>query len=187
MNTIDFVRSPRISCAFYASIVLALLGASFSHAENVVNATDQQMTFESPDAAFKEMLNCCSKDSDEALLGVLGRQHKDLVVQTDKEHSTEIRRKICSAAAEHLNIVTEGNKATAYLGLKAWPYPIPIVKQGDVWIFDTEAGKEEILNRRIGRNELSALKFLIRIVTLSEFTGAKISPATKCSSMLKRY
>src|SRR4029079_14915127 len=41
-----------------------------------------------------------------------------------------------------------------------WPYPIPVVKKGTSWVFDTAAGKEEILNRRIGRNELRAIQFL---------------------------
>ena len=49
-------------------------------------------------------------------------------------------------------------KAILLIGTEKWPFPIQIVKKGDTWLFDTEAGREEILNRRIGRNELLAIK-----------------------------
>jgi hypothetical protein len=45
-----------------------------------------------------------------------------------------------------------------YIGAKNWPTPIPLVKQGDSWYFDTEAGRKEILYRRIGRNEMSTIR-----------------------------
>jgi hypothetical protein len=51
-----------------------------------------------------------------------------------------------------------GDKAVLNTGKDAWPFPIPIVKDGAGWRFDTKAGKEEVLNRRIGRNELSAIQ-----------------------------
>jgi hypothetical protein len=50
------------------------------------------------------------------------------------------------------------------IGDKDWPFPIPLVKKGDQWFFDTKAGKEEILNRRIGENELSTVQTLLAIV-----------------------
>ena len=50
------------------------------------------------------------------------------------------------------------------IGEKDWPFPIPLVKKADQWIFDTKAGKEEILNRRIGENELSTVQTLLAVV-----------------------
>ena len=119
-----------------------------------------QKSFESPEAAFAALLDGFNKNSDDAILGVLGRQNADLVVQTDKEASTELRKRLASAAKDHLRIVTDGNTARVHLGLKDWTYPIPIIKKGNGWIFDTVAGKEEILNRRIGHNELRAIHFV---------------------------
>jgi hypothetical protein len=51
-----------------------------------------------------------------------------------------------------------GDKATLVIGTEEWPFPIPLVKHGGVWHFDTAAGEQEILNRRIGRNELNAME-----------------------------
>ena len=144
----------------YTSALCAMLAAVLSTASRAEeNGGNEQKSFDSPDAAFTALMEGLQKNSDDVLLDVLGHANKDLVVQSDKEDSAEIRKKIFNAAREHLKIVTEGDKAIAHLGIKDWPYPIPMVKQGGKWIFDTAAGKEEILNRRIGRNELSALNF----------------------------
>jgi len=157
MNTMTSSHRPLNVPALYAALAVLLFGAGLCRAEG---APSDQKAFDTPEAAFKALIDGCNQNSDEILLDVLGHQNKDLVVQSDKEDSTEVRKKISSAAKESLKIVTNDDKAIAYLGLKAWPYPIPMVKKGTTWIFDTAAGKEEILNRRIGRNELSAIKFV---------------------------
>jgi hypothetical protein len=152
MTTVIPNRRLAIAAALSAMLAVALRAAE--------DGESQQKSFDSPDAAFKALLDGLDKNSDDMLLDVLGHANKDLVVQSDKEETTEVRRKIFNAAKEHLKITTDGDKAVAHLGLKDWPYPIPMVKQGNKWIFDTAAGKEEILNRRIGRNELAAIKFV---------------------------
>ena len=53
---------------------------------------------------------------------------------------------------------------TLYIGAENWPTPIPLVNKGDLWYFDTEAGKQEILYRRVGRNELSAIRVCQELV-----------------------
>lgn len=160
MKTMKLTHRGGSSSALCVALAFVLLGAANCHAENAVAMATDQKNYESPDAAFKALMEGLSLNSDEKILDVLGHQNKDLVVQSDKEDSTEVRNKILNAAKEHLKIITDGDKAVVYLGLQAWPYPIPIVKQGNAWTFDTAAGKEEILNRRIGRNELSAIRFV---------------------------
>lgn len=120
----------------------------------------KQRSFETPQAAFNALIASIQKNDDEAILDVLGHEHKDLVIQTDKEESSEIRKRIAEAAKEFLSVKEEGDKAVACMGAQCWPYPIPVVKKDGHWIFDTAAGKEEILNRRIGRHELRAIRFL---------------------------
>ena len=62
------------------------------------------------------------------------------------------------------SITQEGAKMVLVIGEKDWPFPIPLVKKADQWFFDTKAGREEILNRRIGENELSTVQTLLAIV-----------------------
>ena len=164
----------RINMALCAMIAILPFGA------DTCRAAEIQKAFESPDAAFKALLDGFNKNSDEAILGILGQDQRDLVVQADKEEAADIRHKVYNCAQEHLQIVTNGDKATARLGIKDWPFPIPMVKHTDGWVFDTAAGKEEILNRRIGRNELHAIHLLDachdaqRVYAEKDRTGNKV-------------
>ena len=170
-----------ISVRSFASIAaLWAVIAGLSLFNSACLAAETQKAFESPDAAFKALLDGFSKNSDEAILVVLGQDQKDLVVQSDKEEAADIRKKIYACAQEHMQIVVDGDKAIAHLGLKDWPFPIPMAKHADGWIFDTAAGKEEILNRRIGRNELHAISMTDayedaqRVYATRDHTGNKV-------------
>jgi hypothetical protein len=174
MKTQSSLQNPTSVAVLCAMIAILPLGAF------TCRAADAQKTFESPETAFKALLEGFNKNSDDAILDVLGHEHKDLVVQADKEEAADIRRKIYNCAQEHLQIVTDNDKAIAHLGLKDWPFPIPMVKHADGWAFDTAAGAEEILNRRIGRNELHAIHLLDayhdaqRLYATKDRTGNKI-------------
>ena len=62
-------------------------------------------------------------------------------------------------------LVTEPDGSTTlYIGAENWPTPIPLVKKGNLWYFDTAAGKQEILYRRVGKNELSAIRVCQELV-----------------------
>ena len=185
-TTTSKVHRKMYAAALCAAFVIACASTrSSSAAEPAGNAPAPadpaaQKTYDSPEAAFAALIDAMAKNSDDAVLDVLGHQHTDLVVQTDKEASAEVRKKICAAAKENLRIVTTGDKASAHLGLKDWPYPIPLVKKANSWSFDTAAGKEEILNRRIGRNELHAIRFVNayddaqRAYATKDHTGDKV-------------
>lgn len=170
----------RLSILLTPIVAVTLLSVVACTAEDASKVDNKQSGFATPDDAFQALVQGMENNSDEQLLDVLGRAHKDLVVQSDKEASSQTRTKLSKLAKENLKIVIDGDKATACLGLKCWPYPIPLVKSADGWRFDTAAGKEEILNRRIGRNELSALKFVDayddaqRVYASMDHTGDKV-------------
>lgn len=140
--------------------VLSLATAIGSRAGEVSSDVLRQRVFDTPAACCKALLDGFQSNNDEVLLDVLGHEHRDLVVQSDKEAAKTIRKKIYDLAQESLKFETTGDRSIAILGLKAWPFPIPMLRQQGNWAFDTAAGKEEILNRRIGRNELRAIDFM---------------------------
>jgi hypothetical protein len=143
------------------SIPVALVLFMFAAARAAEEPADtKQKAFPTPNDAFKALVEGLEKNSDEQLLDVLGHSNKDLIVQSDKEASTQMREKVSKLAKEHVKIEDSGDKAIACFGNKCWPFPIPLVKGAEGWKFDTAAGKEEILNRRIGRDELKAIKFM---------------------------
>ena len=82
----------------------------------------------------------------------------------DKAADKQRRENFLARYDEQNKLVREGNSTILIIGKDDWPFPIPIVKKGTAWVFDTIKGKEEILNRRIGENELSTIKTCLAIV-----------------------
>jgi hypothetical protein len=98
---------------------------------------------------------------DKAMLAVLGAGAKNVVNSGDKVADRNGREKFAAAYDEANKLDMQGDaKATLSVGKDAWPFPIPLVKAGDAWRFDAKQGAEELLNRRIGRNELSTIQAL---------------------------
>jgi len=139
------------------TVVVAFAWAGL--AAPAVAAGARQTTFASPEQAVEALYEAMSTDNIGGLLKMFGPESKPLVKSGDPVADEEVREKFESEYKEANKIVREGDdKAILVIGEDEWPFPIPIVKQHDVWRFDTKAGKEEILNRRIGNNELSAIE-----------------------------
>ena len=120
--------------------------------------TGDQMFFPTAEAAVDAMLAAFKNNDEEALLDIFGHDHEKLVVVTDKIARGEALAELYQAAQEMRELRKESdNRRVLVLGRNNWPFPIPIVKEGSGWHFDTAAGEEEILNRRIGENELEAM------------------------------
>jgi hypothetical protein len=119
----------------------------------------QQKTFGSPEEAFTAMVKAMKEQDAGELAVIFGPGGKKLVFSGDDRADKAVRDSFVKAYEEKNSIEKiAGNKTILHVGSKDWPLPIPLIKSGNVWRFDTKAGKEEILQRRIGRNELSAIK-----------------------------
>jgi hypothetical protein len=118
------------------------------------------ISFDSPQAAVQSLAAAAQTQNTNAMLAIFGPQSRDLVspdaVQAGNAFSNFVRR-----LGEKRELVTNqsGSKVLLQIGLDAWPFPIPLVQDKDKgqWFFDTAAGREEILNRRIGMDELGAI------------------------------
>jgi hypothetical protein len=107
-----------------------------------------------------ESLASAMKAGDIAKLkGILGSEGAALLESGDPIADKETRERFSAAYAESHKIELRGlAKAWIVVGKDDWPLPIPLTKRGSAWYFDTRAGKDELINRRIGRNELSVIK-----------------------------
>jgi hypothetical protein len=143
--------------ALVAALILGVaLGAPVSFAEE---AAPKQKVFETPEAAFASLAAAIGSHDEQAKLDILGHEHADLVVQSDKEATREADQRIIAAYEEYSDVVTaDDGRATLTVGSLGWPFPITVVREEDGWRFDTEDGKQEILNRRVGRNELAIIE-----------------------------
>jgi hypothetical protein len=142
---------------FAAFVLLALsLGPSF-----VPTFAQQpgQPTFASVEDAGRAFFSATRAPDDRALLGILGPAGNELVSSGDSMEDLDARSGFTAKYEEMHRFVTEPNgTVTLVVGAENWPLPIPLVNRNGAWYFDTLAGKDEILFRRIGKNELAAIQ-----------------------------
>ena len=131
---------------------LCLLAANLSYAAGA-------KTFPSPDDAVQALVAAARANDSAGILAVLGPEAREIVRSGDAATDKQARERFVRAYAEGNKIARpDENMALLLVGKDEWIFPIPIVKDAGGWRFDVAEGKEEILNRRIGRNELHAIQ-----------------------------
>jgi hypothetical protein len=129
-------------------------------AAGALAAAPAQRTFPSAKAAADALVSAAEKFDVEALKEILGPDGIDLVETEDAVADRNQAAAFAAKAREKLAVVPDPkdpNMVTLVLGADEWPVPIPVVEVGGTWRFDSEAGREEVLYRRVGRNELDAI------------------------------
>ncbi len=119
-----------------------------------------QKAFDTPEQAAKALIQAAENYDEPALMEILGPDAKDLVSSEDPVLDKNRSVEFAKLAHEKQMIDTYSknpSRATLSVGDHGWPYPVPIVKRNGKWYFDSKAGREEILFRRIGENELDAI------------------------------
>jgi DUF2950 family protein len=160
MKTISSV-SPARGLRLLAALVL--LCGSFAVATTAPAVAQQ--SFKTPDAAADALANAARAKDRAALLAVLGKDGADIASSGDPVADADIRQKFVDAYDAKHGIKMDGDaKAILIIGKEDFPVPIPLVRQADGWQFDTAAGRQEVLARRIGRNELAAIQSCLAYV-----------------------
>lgn len=142
---------------------LAALGLIFAFIISSTPASAQK-TFSSPEEAVKAIVTAAKSNNDKELLAIFGAQAKEILFSGDPVADKQRRAEFIAAYEQANRLATQGENRILIVGKQDWPFPIPIVKKGQSWIFDTEKGKQEILNRRIGANELFTIQTMLAIV-----------------------
>ena len=118
-----------------------------------------QQTFASLEDAGRALFAAMQAPDDRSLLSILGPAGNDIVSSGDPTEDFDARTNFTTKYEEMHRFVTEPNgTVTLVVGAENWPLPIPLVNKNGAWYFDTQAGKDEILFRRIGKNELAAIQ-----------------------------
>jgi hypothetical protein len=143
---------------------LAFIFAAFLPA-SASAATMKQKMFQSPEKAVEAFVDTLKKDDSASLEAILGPNSEELVSSGDPVADRNRRQRFLAEYAESHRLDREGkNRAILIMGKNDWPFPIPLVMQKNLWRFDTSAGRQEILNRRIGGNELETIQTSLAIV-----------------------
>ncbi len=117
-----------------------------------------QKTFSSAEDASAALVMATQSNDEKAMLDILGTDGNQIVSSGDETEDASSRANFVQSYQEMHRLVKEPDGTTIlYIGAENWPTPIPLMNNGNSWYFDTEAGKKEILYRRIGKNEMSAI------------------------------
>ena len=137
-----------LACAFLLAVYVTTTGAQ----------ADRPRAFATPDEAVKALLDAAKNANLDQLLVILGSDGRELASTSDPATARMNLKVFTVAAKEQIRLEDDGpSRKILVIGGEAWPFPVPLVKAADGWRFDTAAGKEEILARRIGRNELAVI------------------------------
>jgi hypothetical protein len=144
--------------SLFAAVVLIFALATTS------TSAFAQKTFSSPEDAVKAAIAAARSNNDKELLAIFGQGAKEILFSGDPVADKQRRAEFVAAYDQANRLSTEGENRILIVGKQDWPLPIPIVKKGESWMFDTQKGKEEVLNRRIGGNELYTIQTLLAVV-----------------------
>jgi hypothetical protein len=124
-----------------------------------------QEAFKTSEEAASALVSAAKADDMKALATVLGPDGDAIVSSGDNVADAAVREKFVAAyEARHRISMDGGDKAIMVIGMQDYSLPIPIVRKDRMWRFDTAAGREEVLARRIGRNELDAIQSCLAYV-----------------------
>jgi hypothetical protein len=156
----SFANSDRMPfLARAAAVVAAVLVVAMA------SAASAQQSFKTVEQAADALVSAARAGDPKGLLAVLGRDGAEIVSSGDAVADAATRQQFVAAYDAKHELAMEGaDKAVLIIGRDDWPFPIPLVRRDGAWQFDTAAGREEILYRRIGRNELSTIQTCLAYV-----------------------
>jgi hypothetical protein len=146
------IHAPRITIVLAVSLIL-------------IQGCANQASFDSAGQAIDSLVTASRAQDIAQLKAVLGPDSDEVISSGDEVADKNSREHFVKAYDERHELVAgKDGSMTLVVGNNDWPLPIPIIQSGGKWLFDTKAAKEEILNRRIGRNELDAIQTCLAIL-----------------------
>lgn len=146
----------RFIAALLIAGTLALAGCS---------RTSQPKDFASAEEAAQALVAAARANDTDALLAVMGEQAKPLIDSGDPVQNENARLRFVSEYDAAHSLKETGSGSTELIvGADEWPFPIPLVQENSRWRFDSAAGAEEIINRRVGANELATIQSCLAFV-----------------------
>ena len=141
-----------------AVMIFTIMNVGNGFAEN---ASPQGQGFKSPEAAVSTIITAVREYDAAKALAILGPDAEEIIFSGDKVEGKEGAADFVRKYDEkHRLEIVSPTSATLIIGNDDWPFPIPVVKSGKSWFFNVAAGKEEILNRRIGEHELNVIQVM---------------------------
>jgi hypothetical protein len=152
------MMSKKLCSSLSMVIVASALASPALFAAPAAEAEDGAQGFSTPEEASKALVDAARNHGKDKVSLLFGSQYAELFSSGDETEDANNRAEFLKMAEEKSRVENpEANKAVLYFGRNDWPFPVPLVNNGGQWRFDAEQGRQEILTRRIGRNELDTL------------------------------
>ena len=160
------IQKTLVAAMTAASLAVAggLAYAQAATAPPAAKSTAKQSSFASSEAAAAALADAVRGKDVQKLLAVVGPGSGDWLFSGDQVQDANDWKKFLAAYDEKHSFDDKGTRAVLQVGKDDWPFPAPLVKKDGKWLFDANAGREEILNRRIGQNELDTMQTLLAVV-----------------------
>jgi Protein of unknown function (DUF2950) len=158
-----------------AALVILMLLILITRGPASATPTIGPAQFETPEAAAEAFLTALKNNDQEAMTAIFGSQYANRLLTKDQAAAREGRQRLYQDAQEGLSYRKDSeDRVTLVIGSKAWPFPIPLVRSANTWHFNTAEGLKEIVNRRIGANELQAIEVCRDYLTAQKEYASRI-------------
>jgi len=146
-----------------------------------------QQSFGTPEAAAEALLTAFKNNDDGALIALFGAEYADKLISKDKVTARESREKLYQEAQKKLILQRDtADRVILVIGPGAWPFPIPLVRSGTDWRFYTAEGLDEIVNRRVGGDELHAIEVCRAYLAAQRQYASKVRDASGVRKFAQR-
>lgn len=158
------IRLKHKTAHFVVHISFVILIAAFFAQAEAASTRVKQKTFPSAEEAVEALVSAIKINDEKELRAIFGPAGDDLFSSGDPVADRQVRDRFLNRYETKNSLFPRQDTVLLLLGNDDWPFPIPVVKNGKRWSFDTAKGKEEILNRRIGENELNTINVCLAYV-----------------------
>jgi hypothetical protein len=170
-------------CIVAVLLVCAIASEGLAASKNV-----KQKTFNSAENAAEALFNAAKAQNEREMDAIFGPTGKDLIVSRDQAVNKDLYERFVKAYGEKNRLdISMDNKALLYVGNNEWPFPVPIVRKGNTWSFDTKQGKTEVLRRRIGRNELDTIQSCLAYVDAQKDYARMTAPKDSQGEYARKF
>lgn len=168
-STRHTARPHRFSLAAFGLLLIAALAPSRALAQQ-----PGQKTFASADEASQALFEAVKANDQKAMSAILGPDANKIITSGDDIEDENTRTNFVTKYQEmHRTVLEPDGTTTLYIGAENWPTPIPLMSTGGAWYFDSGAAADEILFRRVGQNEMSAIQVCQELVAAQKEYFAK--------------
>jgi hypothetical protein len=191
MNIMTSSKVSAIAYAIVGSVVLAVTSQAATEPKQDAASAPQsaQKQFDTPKQAADALIQVAANFDVAAAKEILGPDSEDIVASEDPVQDKNRAAEFAAKAKEKMSVQTDKknpNQAIVLVGNDDFPLPIPIVKRKGKWFFDTKVGREEILNRRVGANELNAIEICRGFVDAQHEYAAEKHDGSKVNQYAQR-